>query len=74
MIPSRPSEIPLQLNTWESHALDVRSISSPLNLGANNSESPILTLYAISTNFHLSLPVMEATTTPRLLGYSFQTQ
>lgn len=43
-MPSGSSEMPLQLNPWENHALDVRSITSPLNLGASISESAILTL------------------------------
>lgn len=44
MVPSGSSEMPLQLNPWENHALDVSSISSPLNLGASFSESSILIL------------------------------
>lgn len=73
MVPSGSSEMPLQLNTWENHALDVRPVSSPLELGAIISESPMLTLYATSTNFHPRLPVMlEAATAPLLLGYNFR--
>jgi hypothetical protein len=71
MVSSGSSGLPLQLNTWEDHALDV---SSPrLFDGGQCGQSLILILYATSTSFQPRLLLREeAAAVPPLPGYNFR--